>query len=441
MGLKQALSKIQQYSDKISVYRLFCLALICELINIAYYAGFYYYHQYLPAPFVWNKQDSFMDFYNPLYWVIKDGFYTTFNSVYPALNYYILKIFSFGLSSFVVLDPYDFRTANSNLSIFLVLVYLLIIFAVTRLGEWRKLADTSPILNYWICAASVPVLFALERGNLIFIALLFLALYLHVSGSWAKAFYLALLINMKPYFVILMLQYINRHRFDWKIVLKIGFISVLVFVIFGFFAHIDFIRFIKAYVGLAKAGLSSGALSVDGVIALPHNLASLAVIENILYLPEGPHIYAHWFSAMKIIGLLGPVLLLIISFIKPLSKEELLISACLVIMNFSTSTGGYILLIYIILLPYFLQSSHYRQLAILALLIFALPLDFIHILKSPYTEVTSYFAGDIVTKDVELWIALGTVVRPICNFLVLTLFFIGLLRKYQDSFFLNKSAY
>lgn len=440
MGLKQSLSKIQKYIEKISVYHLFCIALIGEFINLAYYAGFYYYHQYLPAPFVWNKQDSFMDFYNPLYWVIKDGFYTTFNSVYPALNYYILKIFSLGLSSYVVLDPYDFRTANSNLSIFLVLLYLLIIFVVTRLGEWRKLADANSVLSYWICAASVPVLFALERGNLIFIALLFLALYLHVNGSWAKAFYLALLINMKPYFLILMIQYINRHRFDRKMILKIGVILVLVFVIFGFFAHIDFIRFIKAYVGLARAGLSNGALSVDGIIALPHNLSSLAVIENILYLPDTPAIYANWFSAMKFIGLLGPVILLMISLIKPLSKEELLIAACLVIMNFSISTGGYILLIYIILLPYFLQKTQYRQLAILALLIFSLPLDFIHVLKSPFTEVTSYFAGDIVTKDVELWVALGTVVRPICNFLVLTLFSIGLLKKYQDKYFFNKSA-
>jgi hypothetical protein len=85
---------IATYKEKNYSYIAYII-LIVQLINFFSYAFFYSNKNYLPAPFILDKNDTFMDFYNPLFWVINDGFYETYNSVYPAINYYILKIICF----------------------------------------------------------------------------------------------------------------------------------------------------------------------------------------------------------------------------------------------------------------------------------------------------------------------------------------------------------
>jgi hypothetical protein len=76
---------------KIDEVKAVYIILFFEFINIGYYLYYIFYIGYLPSPFVADKNNTLMDFYNPLFWVIKDGFYTTFNSIYPALNYFFLR--------------------------------------------------------------------------------------------------------------------------------------------------------------------------------------------------------------------------------------------------------------------------------------------------------------------------------------------------------------
>ena len=290
--------------QKIDLAKALYLFLFCELINI----GYYYYlsnHGYLPSPFILDKNNTLMDFYNPLFWVIKDGFYTTFNSVYPALNYFFLKMFSLGINPDQIINPFQLRNDFPILGIIISFIYILIIWVVVNIGEWRKVNFSHKALIFLASVLSVPVLFGLERGNLIFLALLFLALYLNASNPWLKAIFLGLLINVKPYFAILLIQYLNIHQFNKGELIRSILITAIIFFISGFFAGINFIDFFKAYLLFSK----NTTLSVEGVVALPHSIAALSSIKALINFGEGSR-YTFWFSLFKVINYISVLILL-----------------------------------------------------------------------------------------------------------------------------------
>ena len=152
------------------------IAVAMGLGNIVYFALFLYFNKYLPAPFVLDKNDTFMDFYNPLFWVLKDEFYTTYKSVYPPINYFFLKLFTFNLDSNSFSSSFQLREAKSNLIYYLLTINAVIIFLILKIGDWREVAIRKHKLIWIAIFFSTPVLFAMERGNLIFLSLLVLQL-------------------------------------------------------------------------------------------------------------------------------------------------------------------------------------------------------------------------------------------------------------------------
>lgn len=179
------------FLQKIKPIGLLYFALTFELINLSYFWLFFKENYFLPAPFVSDKNDTFMDFYNPLYWVIKGGFYTTYNLVYPPINYYFLKIFSLGIPPEIISSPFQLRSDYLNLGLMISFLYVLIVWIVVNIGQWSKIHFFYRCLIFIVFLMSVPVLFELERGNLILTALPFLALYVNAKNPWAKAFFSA----------------------------------------------------------------------------------------------------------------------------------------------------------------------------------------------------------------------------------------------------------
>lgn len=411
--------------QKIDLKKALYLILFFEFINMGYYLYFFFNHGYLSAPFVPDKNDTFMDFYNPLFWVIKDGFYTSFQSVYPAINYFFLKIFAFFIPSDHVFDPFQLRQDFSIFSFIISITYLAIVLVVVNIGEWRKINFDHKTLIFLAFSLSVPVLFGLERGNMIFLALLFLALYLSESNGWIKAIFLGTLINIKPYFGILLLQYLNIHHFN-KIELLRSLLSLLViFFGFGLLADMNFVDFFKSYIVFSK----NNTISAEGVVALPHSLAALSNIKRLINFDIGSS-YTFWFSLLKVVNYISVLLLCYVALVKKITSTELLISCIVILTNFSISTGGYVLIIYIVLIPYLLHSKEYNKLLFFIILIYVLPLDWIDILRVNYTLVSTYLGGNLWINDPYLYISIGSVVRPLLNFSLMIFFLVHLIRKY-----------
>lgn len=401
------------------------IVLICEIINLTYYVSFFHLNHFLPAPFFFDFNDTFMDFYNPLYWVIKDGFYTSFNSVYPALNYFFLRLFALAIPSAQVLNPFQLRSDYPLLGILISFTYVLIIWVVVSIGEWRRVNFGHRGVIFLACILCSPILFGIERGNLIFLALLFLALYLNASSLWVKAIFLGCLINIKPYFAILLLQYLNIHNFK-KIDLILSILAAsVIFLGFGLLAGMDLIHFFKSYILFSK----NSTLTAEGVIALPHSIAALSVIKRLIDFGDGSS-YTFWFSFLKAVNYFAVIMLLIATIKLPLSKLELLISSLIITTNFSISTGGYVLIIYIVLIPYLFNSREYKNLIYPILIIFTFPLDWIPLFSVTIIERASYLGGEIILRDINYWIGLGSVVRPMANFTLMVFCIMRLLRKY-----------
>ena len=411
---------------KIEPVKVFYLLLFFEFINISYYFYYLSSHSYLPAPFLYDSNDTLMDFYTPLFWVIKDGFYTTFNSVYPALNYYFLKIFAVAVPANQVSNAFQLRDQFPVLGLIVSFLYVLIIWVAVNVGEWRKIHFIHRGLIFLACLLSVPVLFGLERGNLIFLALLFLALYLNASNPWFKAIFLGLLINVKPYFVILLLPYLNFHQFNKVELIRTILITAVIFFGLGLLVELNLSDFFKAYLGFAK----KGAISIEGVVALPHSIAALSAIKALVDFGTGSA-YTFWFSLLKGLNYASVVLLLCTALFKKLTPLELFIASMIMLTNFSISTGGYILIIYIVLIPYLLQSIEYKKLLIFILLIFALPLDWINFLELKNFPKYSYIGGNIFIGEPSHFLAIGSIFRPLFNFSLMIIFLVHLYKKYS----------
>lgn len=430
------LTKLKLYFRNVRPVQILYLLLTCELINVAYFALFFSGHRYLPGPFIWNKNDTFMDFYNPLYWVLNEGFYSVYSSIYPPLNYYFLKLFTFGIESNLVSSPFDLRENFSMPILAASIFYLGILFVVVSIGEWKKIQVSNRFLIWLACALSVPVLFALERGNLIFLAVLFLGLYASAENQWLKAIYLGVLINIKPYFLILVIQYLNYYQFNKSALLKTFLAGLAIFLITSFAPGFSLVNFVRSYLYIG----SGVEISADGMLALSNSLLNLYAVKWVLVYGSGPFAtqssYAFWFSLLKVLGHAFSFSLLLLALFRPINRHELLIASIILITNFSVATGGYILLCYLPLLPYLFGSSEYRKLSIFVAIIFVLPIDWLEILPVYFQVHDSYLGGTTINGAI-FSVSLGSIARPVCNFLLMALFVVYLVKKY--GFFWNKT--
>lgn len=385
-----------------------------------------------------DKADTFMDFYNPLFWVIKGGFYSTFDSFYPALNYFFLRIFSLGLSPDLVNEPRLLRDSSLVISITLITLYCLIIFLVTNMGEWKKIQPPHGVIISIACMLSVPVLFAMERANLIFLSLIVLGLYLSANSSIAKAVLLAILINIKPYYIVFFIPFINLNKFNFKFILNTVLIVIFLFVFLGWLADMNFMKYFENLYSFS----SNNSIPLANVVAMPHSLDSflqplrriqdpMKTVQDIGIFKELP--LTLLYSIVKWINPFTALILILISLVKRLSNLELLIAAFIIITNLSVSTGGYILLLYILLMPYLLNSPEYQKILLPIVVIFFLPFDWINVLPLHFNENYSYL-GNIHLKNIDLYIGLGSILRPLANYGLMVWFAWILYNKYVGVF-------
>ena len=192
-----------------------------QTINVICYAFFLVNNGYLPAPFLMDKSDTFMDFFSPLFWVIKGGFYSEFHSVYPAINYYFLKLFTLGIAPDFILDARQLRAFSPAIGVTYLVFCVGVVGLVSNLGMWKKVGQGHRPIIFITFLFSMPVLFALERANLIFFGLLFLGLYLNASNDLLKVIFLSILINIKPYFLFFLIPYLNKNEFNWRFALSV----------------------------------------------------------------------------------------------------------------------------------------------------------------------------------------------------------------------------
>lgn len=168
---------------------------------------------YLPPPFVYDPNDTFMDWYNSAYFAVKGGMYDVWGSIYPPLSFVFLKIFT--IHACYGGDPLLGRDCDWLGRWFL--VFILFANAGLVFASYRRSLGSAALPRTLALAFGLPMIFALERGNLILpcftcFVLAHGRLLRSARLKWLAA---ALSINFKPYLIAAVAPAVFKRQWRW----------------------------------------------------------------------------------------------------------------------------------------------------------------------------------------------------------------------------------
>lgn len=414
--------------------RLIYLGVIVSLMGagVFYYCLFFFKNGYLPSPFLYAKFDTFMDLFNSLWWTFDEGFYTEWGSIYPPLNIWILRLINYLFSG----QYYDGSVSMRENSPFVIAGFLLIYLAIPvytlHTKHWDIFSIIEKLLIYLAIIFSAPMLFALERGNMVVLCLILITIALSKIG-FVRCFSIALLINLKPYFAIFFLYYIIRK--NWKGLATCTALSGLFFAIPGLVIDNHFLVFLKNILLFSQ---EKELFSLREILSFPSSISSFSYVlknQEVLMLAtnfisnENISFIISLIETVKWV-LLATSVAILVKKSSVLNDVDIFTLLIVIITNIGIWVGGYTLLYYIALIPSLTQTNKNIKYIILLSLI-ALPIDIIPLFGQYIGYQQSYLSDS--TVNVYWTLGLGSVLRPLINIIFLIFLSYDFLFKTADS--------
>ena len=401
------------------------ILLVLYFIGCLYFAYFFYEFHYLPSPFVSDKKDTFMDFFHSLSSAAIGGRYHQYGSVYPPLVFWFLKGVAFIAQTDIEQSGFVIRERAIILVCGLLFFYFLIPAITLGTKIWKNIPFNEKILCYFLIILSVPMLFALERGNLILLCPFFIAL-LFSSNHLIRILSLVILINIKPYFLILLVVFIFEKK--WDVLIKTTFLTLIFFIISGFLLDHNFYYL---FINLFKFGASVPIIHFHEVLSLPSSIESFnyALLRPNQSLPSFLELDIRYREGIALIckvirwGVITFAFLSLYKFSKNIKNAPNFYPVCILVLiaiitNAGIWVGGYSLILYYPLIPVLLKMhKKYSYLVLLALI--ATPLDWITFGSQSLGEQFIYLSNTLVRVDWSF--SLDTMMRPIANLSLLFL--------------------
>lgn len=402
---------------------LYMTALL-QLLAIAYFAFHFVDNGYLPSPFLNDKSNTYMDFYNTLCWFTRDEYYSTWSSIYPPINFLFLQLYQdlFGIDACSA-SPEHYRADNIIFIWPFIALVFLVPFATLLLSKDRQhMSFMSQLLLGIIIVFSPALLFAWERGNLILICIFFLIGLVNTERRYAQVFLILLLMNIKPYFLLLSLYFLAIR--DIKAFLITGIGAFLFFFVTGQLLQENQFLIIDNILGFSQ---SSTIFSLREALSFPPNLSSFSYalssekIANAYFnFPIHPSHLASLIELAKKVLLLTALLVFL--------RNAALISTPLaflyltaLITNIGVSVGGYSLFLYLAFLPYlYVNRRQSWQMSIIYVVVLMLSLSFFDLLTlttHPVGTQIAFLSGNEVAVNWSL--TFGSILRPSLNFFLL----------------------
>jgi hypothetical protein len=386
--------------------------LFFNLYSLFSYLTFFKKNHYLPNPFVGDKSDTFMDFFNPLYWGYQAGVYSDWHSIYPPLNFLILKAIHWVMSGQIIYNnALDFRSyAIADIWGFIFL-YFLSIALLIRHKAWSIFSLKEKILLYFIIATSVPMLYALERGNLIIIAL-FILPFVFSNNRTTKALSIAVITNIKPYFFLFLIYFVIKK--EWKNLTISVAAMCIIFILSSIVLGVEVIEFFKSMIYFNDHQI----FDVRELLTFPSSIN----IGQIFFQYEQFAQYDKWnlmlkyFLSAASITIIALVIKLIFFRASKIYDSHFFMLIILLISNLIVSAGGYSLIYYVTLIP-FLFLLRYRLFYFVIMSILFIDLDLFNLFSRINHDVPSFLGGRVV--DVFWYLGSGSLIRPILNILLL----------------------
>lgn len=173
-----------------------------------------YLYGYLPQPFFYEPSDTYMDWFNTAYWARDPGAYDSWRTIYPPLSFVALRFMGKG-SCYAGAEGLIARDCDwvGLVAIHAIFLVNMLLVALT----FRKVDQRTAIPRAIALSAGLPMLYALERGNILLLC--FTAMLLGfgplLKSARLKWLFIGIAVNFKIYLVAAIASLLLRRRWLW----------------------------------------------------------------------------------------------------------------------------------------------------------------------------------------------------------------------------------
>ena len=168
----------------------------------------------LPPPLHNVPLDAFMDWVNVNIWASSVGKYTEWQSIYPPLTFVIANLLSTADCVAEQSLANKIVQCSRNTIIFFVGFFLLSMFLtykfVSQSLKCEKFMKVGVLFFFWF---SIPSIYLFERGNYLIVAYCLFLIMLIKNNIIYSILIRSILINLKPYFILLSFDYFFKRSF------------------------------------------------------------------------------------------------------------------------------------------------------------------------------------------------------------------------------------
>ena len=188
------------------------------LAGIGFCAWYFWVNHYLPQPFLYDRADTYGDWFNTAGWARDAGAYDAWKTIYPPLSFVFLRLV--GLDACYGNAPGGAALAAVRAcdTVGLSAIWLIFLLNVALVWFTFRKIDPKTALPRTICVAlGFPMLDGLERGNLMLITFTCLLLALGPILRSARLRWLCagLAVNFKVYLIAAFIPLLLKRRWRW----------------------------------------------------------------------------------------------------------------------------------------------------------------------------------------------------------------------------------
>lgn len=178
---------------------------------IAYTAWFFGAYHHLPQPFFYEPSGTWMDWYSLTRWAHEAGAYEVEQSIYPPLSFVLMRVFSLS-HCYALTHSEEARDCDWLGGVALVGCWLLNI-ALTFVA-FRRIDRRTAIPRTFAMTCGFPMLYALERGNLLIFCYtcMLLAFGPLIRSARLRWLFAGVAVNFKVYLISAVFAPLLRRR-------------------------------------------------------------------------------------------------------------------------------------------------------------------------------------------------------------------------------------
>lgn len=366
---------------------------------------------YLEPPFYFRVNETLMDLFEPAYWANNGGAYKIWHALYPPLSFIFLKALS--IRECYVRGAAVARLCDWRSILALIFVFCCNILLVLRC--YRLAVIPASISRTVAVCLGLPMLYALERGNLLIPCFTCFVLAFGDIMRWRGARWLAmaLAINFKPYLVFSLLPFVGRRTWLGLIVFGLLFVSIygLTYFIAGSGSPLEVIANESRYAGVKSVQYFSDLYFATSYWPLIRLLS--AAPSDLVLLPPGVALTVRLILEIALrLAQCGFALCSAIALFRP-SRVDIrrfgAMVACISLVAFTTGSAGYVQIFLFFLLFYEPWSGRVRIAILSCAYVLCMPTDYVF-LPFIHQRELSFLTGRSVI--VESGVSIGQLLRP-----------------------------